>query len=445
MSRIKLALCLLLLATSAAWLAADTLLPTPFTYFAFRGVFVQYSGVLAMAMMSVAMILASRPCWLERHLGGLDKMYRLHKWLGIGALFVCTAHWWFAKGTKWMVGWGWLSRPARREGGAGLDISAAEQWLRSQRGLAESLGEWAFYGAAALIILALLKAVPYRWFKKTHNWLAIAYLVLAWHSLVLIKFSYWSQPVGWLTLLLLIAGCVSAVLVLTGRVGRSRRAQGQIEEITHYPGVDVIEARIALTDYWPGHTPGQFAFVTSKADEGAHPYTIASAWDPTMPKVTFVVKALGDWTRQLKHWLRVGMQVTVEGPYGCFDFSDPAPRQIWVGAGIGVTPFIARMKYLAQQGGEHDIDFFHVTSDVDQAAIDKLSADAAAAGIRLHLRVSPRDGRLTAEQIRMLAPHWQQASVWFCGPTAFGQALRRDFISLGLSAKRIHQELFEMR
>ena len=100
MNRIKLALWLLLLVVTAAWLAADTLLPQPLTYFAFRTVFVQYSGVIAMAMMSAAMILATRPLWLEGHLDGLDKMYRLHKWLGIGALIVSTLHWWFAQGTK---------------------------------------------------------------------------------------------------------------------------------------------------------------------------------------------------------------------------------------------------------------------------------------------------------------------------------------------------------
>jgi len=31
------------------------------------------------------MILATRPKWLERPLGGLDKMYQLHKWTGIFA------------------------------------------------------------------------------------------------------------------------------------------------------------------------------------------------------------------------------------------------------------------------------------------------------------------------------------------------------------------------
>ena len=92
------------------WLLADTLLPQPFTYFTFRAVFIQYSGVISIAVMSLAMWLATRPQRVERPLHGLDKMYRLHKWLGITALVGGLAHWWIAKGTKWMVGWGWGRR-----------------------------------------------------------------------------------------------------------------------------------------------------------------------------------------------------------------------------------------------------------------------------------------------------------------------------------------------
>ena len=32
----------------------------------------------------------------------------------IGSLVVAVLHWWWAQGTKWMVGWGWLQRPVRR-------------------------------------------------------------------------------------------------------------------------------------------------------------------------------------------------------------------------------------------------------------------------------------------------------------------------------------------
>jgi predicted ferric reductase len=77
--------------------------------------------------------------------------------------------------------------------------------------------------------------------------------------------------------------------------------------------------------------------------------------------------------------------------------------------------------------------------------MDELRADAQAAGVRLHLVVSQRDGRLSGERLRELVPEWKQASVWFCGPAAFGQALRADLVANGLPAEAFHQELFQMR
>lgn len=427
------------------WLLADTLAPQPFTYFAFRTVFIQYSGVLAIGVMSVAMLLALRPKRLEPRLGGLDKMYRLHKWLGITALVVSVLHWWWAQGTKWMVGWGWLTRPARAPRPDASQLGAVEAWLGNQRGLAESAGEWAFYAALVLMVLALVKRVPYRLFAKTHTLLALTYLVLVYHALVLTKPDYWRQPIGWVLAALLAIGSAAAVLALLGRIGAGRKVQGTIEMLQHYPQLDVLESRIAMQPGWPGHASGQFAFVTSDRREGAHPYTIASAWNPGDPRITFITKALGDHTRRLREQLKVGMPVTVEGPYGCFDFEDGLPRQIWIGAGIGITPFVARMKQLAAKPVRTTIDLFHPTAVYAQAAIDKLSADARAAGVTLHLMVDARHGLLDGERLRAAAPDWASASIWFCGPPAFGRSLRADLVTHGLPPERFHQELFEMR
>lgn len=445
MKKIKLALWALLFVLSALWFMADTLWPQPFGYFPLRRALVQYTGVLAIGVMSVGMVLATRPRWLEPHLGGLDKMYRLHKWLGISALTVSVVHWWMAKGTKWMVGWGWLTRPARQAGKA-PELAGVEAWLRQLRDLAEGLGEWAFYGAVALIALALIKRFPYHLFVKTHKWLAVAYLVLAFHTVVLAQYAYWSQPVGWVLALLVAAGTVSAALVLFKRVGAHRKAAGRIDTLTYYPTLQVLETAIQMEGAWAGHRAGQFAFVTSNPREGAHPYTIASAWDPALRRIVFITKALGDHTRRLHERLKPGLPVVVEGPYGCFDFEDPKPVQIWVGAGIGITPFIARMKQLAGQPHTQQIHLFHPTSDFDERAIDKLTADALAAGVQLHVLHSRRDGRLDAERIRQAVPKWKQASLWFCGPSPFGAALRDAFVSRGpIKASDFHQEVFEMR
>lgn len=138
--------------------------------------------------------------------------------------------------------------------------------------------------------------------------------------------------------------------------------------------------------------------------------------------------------------------MTIEGPYGCFTFEDHNPRQIWIGAGIGVTPFVARLKQLAL-GPEcqHSIDLYHLCGEYSPNAIDNLRTDVSAAGVRLHLLVSGQDGRLSGERLRQEVADWQDASVCYCGPADFGQSLRDDLVAHGLKPEDFHQELFHMR
>jgi predicted ferric reductase len=422
----------------------DNPFPPLATVFSLRQVWIQYTGLMAIAAMTIALVLANRPRQLEKPLGGLDKTYRLHKWLGVAGLIFAVAHWLLVKGVQWAVGWSWIASPAR--GQRPPVTSAVEQWLRTFRGFAETVGEYAFYAAVVLIVLALIRQFPYRWFAKTHKWLAVLYFALAFHAVVLLRIGYWRAPAGILVTVLLATGIVSAVRVLGGRVGAERKVEGHIESLTWYPELSVLQTTIDMQPGWPGHASGQFAFVTSDRDEGAHPYTIASAWDPRLPQVVFFTKDLGDHTSRLKHYLKIGMPVTVEGPYGCFTFADQRAHQIWIGAGIGITPFIARMKELAlHPDRRHRIDLFHTTADFSQKAIDQLVADADAAEVRLHLLVDSKHGRLNGARIRTAVPDWASASVWFCGPPGFGESLCTDLVAHGLDEADFHQELFHMR
>ncbi|KGF69221.1 ferric reductase [Hoeflea sp. BAL378] len=450
MTHIKLAFWGLLVLLSLLWLAADPAAFGARGLLATRDMMMQYSGVLAIGCMSVAMVLALRPRWPERWLGGLDKMYRLHKWLGISALILAVAHWLWSEAPKWAIGLGLLERPERGERHAFGNPVA--QFLADLRGPAEGLGEWAFYVSVLLIAVALIPRISYRWFFKTHRFLAVAYLLLVFHTVVLAKFHYWASPLGVVLSVLLIAGTYASLVVLFRRVAVGRRVTGTIVDLMHFPGVRSIESRIRLQPGWPGHQPGQFAFVTSDAQEGAHPYTIASAWDPDNPDITFIVKGLGDHTSRLAETLKIGQEVAVEGPYGCFTFEDGAPRQIWVGGGIGITPFVSRMKHLAQARQDRPdappqvVDLFHTTADLDEVALARLAADAAQADVRLHILVDAKDGILNGARIREQVPDWRDASLWFCGPVGFGDALRSDFAAHGFDTRsRFHQELFSMR
>ena len=431
------------------WFVAEPAIFQSTTFFALRSHMVQLTGVVTIGCMSLSLVLALRPLWPQAWLGGLDKMYRLHKWLGITTLTVAIIHWLWAKGPKWAVGWGWLEPPVhdtRPEIGNPL-----EAWLSGLRDAAEGVGEWAFYAVVALIALALIQRFPYRAFYKTHRLIAIAYLVLVFHAIVLLEFRDWMQPLGWLMAILLASGTCAAFVVLIRKVGAKRQVHGTIHSLRYFGGVNALEIETEVQG-WPGHKPGQFAFATSDASEGAHPYTIASGWRAENPRINFVVKELGDHTRLLKEKLHTGQALKIEGPYGCFTFDDGYARQIWIGGGIGITPFIARMKHMAMAQSNRDwppgqqIDLFHSTTEVDQDALDTLAADAKSANVTLHVLIDARDGRLTGERLRTVVPEWQQASFWFCGPAGFGEALKRDLAAHGYPVEEhFHQELFSMR
>ena len=432
---------------AALWLALNTEIFSASGVFALRPFFLQWTGTLAIAAMSVAMILSLRPRWPEKYLDGLDKMYRLHKWLGIGALALSILHWLWVEGPKWAAQTGLVSRQQR---GPRPEITdPVQSFLGWYRGTAESVGEMAFYAIVILLVIALVKLIPYRAFRYTHRLVPIAYLGLVFHSVVLLDHAMWLTPLGFVLALLMLAGSFAALASLFGVIGWSRRAVGEIVTLRDYPGVHSLETEICLAPDWPGHEAGQFAFVTSSRFEGAHPYTIASAWNAKDPVVAFVTKELGDHTSKLAEKLKVGQKVTVEGPYGCFTFDDGLPRQIWVGAGIGITPFLARMKEMASTSPgapRPEIDLFHATREVDDAALERIAGDARAANIRLHVLIDARDGQLGGETIRKAIPDWQNASLWFCGPSGFGKSLRADLAAQGMDVKRrFHQELFEMR
>lgn len=421
-----------------AWLASDP------NYFVWRASLTNLTGVLGIAVMSVGMVLSVRPRRLEPLLGGLDKMYRLHKWLGITGLVLSITHWALAKSPRYLIDLGWVAVPVR--GPRVPETHPVLRFFQGQRHLAETIGEYAFYATVVLLALALIKRLPYRPVFKTHRWLAAVYLALVAHSVVLMKFSYWGGVLGPLTAVLMVLGSAAAVVSLLRRVGVQRRVAGAVDALEYHPDSQVLRVDVQLQGRWDGHEAGQFAFVTFDPKEGAHPYTISSSWQGD-GRLFFLIKGDGDHTRTLPEQLKVGAPCTLEGPYGRFVFDTDRPRQIWVAGGIGITPFIARLQALAGQASPNaaPVDLFWSTRVLEEEAQRRLTEDAARAGVRLHVLVEARDGRLTMDRIAAAVPEWARSDVWFCGPAAFGHALRAQFSARGLGTEHFHQELFQMR
>lgn len=437
----RIVLAAFLLAVAAAWgwgIAADPPSSGALPWIA-RQEALYLTGLAAIVLMSLAMFLATRPAWLERPLGGLDRAYRLHKWSGILAVGFAGLHWLVEMSDDV------LKALAGREGRVPKEKFAG--MLEVLRKLAEDMGEWAIYVLLAMLALTLWKRFPYRIWRQVHRIMPMLYLVLAFHAVMLAPPHYWGQPVGALLALLLAVGVASAGLILAGRIGRPRTAGGRIEAVAT-PAADVAEVTLHLDARWKGHRPGQFAFVTFDEREGPHPFTIASA-DRGEGRVTFQIKALGDYTRGLPQRLRVGDPVQVEGPYGRFDLArrNRRARQIWIAGGIGVTPFLAWLESLqARPEQAPAADLHYCTRDrSSDGFVPRLEALCAGLpSIRLHVHGARQGEVLKAEE---LAPRDGAVAteVWFCGPSGLGAALRAGLRRLAPGRLRFHQEAFEMR
>lgn len=392
------------------------------------------TGLASFALMSLAMLLAVRPTWLEKPLGGMDRIYRLHKWTGILAIGLGAAHWLVELSGDIIKAF--IGKNGR------LPKLKYDGLLEQLRKLAEDMGEWALYAALAVLVLTLWKRVPYHWWRQVHRAMPALYLMLAFHAALLAPSAYWVQPAGALLALCLAVGVPAAFTSLAGRIGRGRRVSGTVTAVNQSGDVTEIDCRL---DRYFAHRPGQFAFVTFDTKEGAHPFTIASA-DRGDGTVRFCVKALGDHTRRLGQTLAAGQPVRVEGPYGRFqlDRHDPERRQVWVAGGVGVTPFLAWLEALqAQAMTATPADLHYCTRD---AAADPFVGrlEALCTGlptIRLQVHDARRGELLDAGMLGLADGGKMKAEVWYCGPQGLAEALKQG---LGGGA-RFHQEAFEMR
>lgn len=398
------------------------------------------SGLLSIGLMSITMMLATRPTWLEAPFNGLDQIYRLHKWTGISAVVFAALHWLIEMGDdviKSMFG-----RAGRLHD---QDFSGFVDMMRDG---AEAVGEWAVYLVFAMLVLTLWKRFPYKLWRHLHRAMPVLYLLLVFHAVWLAPLAWWQQPVGLLMALLLAGGSITSIFSLRGKIGQSRQVQGTIQSIST-SAIGITEVKCQLEQKWKGHRAGQFAFVTFDRSEGAHPFTIANS-DQDNGQVTFQIKALGDYTKHLDQKLKIGQSVTIEGPYGKFNFKQHKPNatQIWIAGGIGVTPFLAWLEALKSQLGKSPVAQMHYcTRDgATDPFVEQLQlACSELTDIQLHVHDSNQGEKLTADQL--LTQHTRKGSmeVWYCGPSNWAKILEKELWEKLEGSLLFHKEAFELR
>lgn len=402
----------------------------------FRKQAILLTGTASFVLMSLIMVLAIRPVWLEKLLQGMDKIYQAHKWAGILAIVLGLTHYFLELGGPLLSEF--FLRPEK--------TPRPDTILSFLRSPSKTVGEWSMWFLGGMLLLTLWHRFPYHLWRYLHKLLGGIYLLLAFHSVVLSPPGYWSQPIGALIALCTIAGSVCALISIFGRIGQSRTYKGVISQVERLND-DTLELTCTLPSRW-SHEAGQFAFLVCDHIEGAHPFTISSA-DQGTGEVRFAIKALGDYTHRLQSKIQPGDTVKVEGPYGCFDYRrSTAQKQIWIAGGIGVTPFVAWLESMLAHAEETpEIELYYCTRNVSEAIFAERLAELSRQlpKVTLHIHYSEQKGHFDASFLYSSLQQDNWPSIWFCGPEGLASGLRKDLRGFGMPMRYFHQEAFQMR
>src|SRR5690606_23475482 len=153
------------------------------------------AGVAALSLMACAALLGSRWAIVETSFGGLDRVYRAHKWMGIWALGLASFHLVFK---------------------AELDGWQTASIIELSRPLTRLVRQLSYVALVFIILLALNRNIPYSRWRLWHKTSGPLFLIVIAHWLSFSSPITLISPVGlWLSLvsLLGLAGAAYKLLL----------------------------------------------------------------------------------------------------------------------------------------------------------------------------------------------------------------------------------------
>jgi len=381
----------------------------------------QYLASSALIAMGLSQFLATRVRVLETVFGGLDRMYVLHKWIGILSMIALFLH-------------DTIDADIR---GLGPETRLSD--------LAETLGEIGFYGLLILVILTLITFIPYQYWRWSHRLIGAFFALGAIHFAFILKPFENTDLLGVYILSFCVLGLISYLYMLIPGLQKTRRHSYTVTDVEQTGGGLAIS--LAPNDAGIRHKPGQFAFVGFKKEglEEVHPFTISKA--PTNDRaLRFTIKDLGDFTHELQQLRGPDVNAEVEGPYGHFKMPKSSKPQVWIAGGIGVTPFLAWLG--SRDPSSPPVTFYYcVRRREDAPHLDEVEdVIQSQSNIRLMLVVSSDGDRLTWDRIHSdCGDAISKARYFYCGPLSLREQLVADMKAAGLPARRLKYEEFQIR
>jgi predicted ferric reductase len=387
------------------------------------------AGMAGLSLIAVSMVLGLKLRFFDRASHGLNRQYAIHHLTAAFGFVLVILH-------PILSAFGVLR----------FSAAAAREVLFPMPLPVETVLGWAAWLLfSAVMVTTFFLRPPYRGWRIVHFLVWPAFFIGWAHG---VAFSgpgpILGVPLSYALLFMFVLGAVAIrgwLLVARPynhqyKVVEKRRLSGKMAEFRLQP----VGRRLVFE-------PGQFAYVRLEDSRSQwkcgeyHPYTISSA--PGDEFLSFTIKALGDCSTHVLEFAP-GATARIHGPYGKFLPAIPSARkQIWIGGGVGITPFLSAVRSLrGRDAGE--IQLFYCEDSIAGALyLDELqSAAVETKGLNLHPVLADRDGYPNVKMIARAAGDWDDAEVYLCGPVGMTDALTREFKASGFPAARLHVEEF---
>jgi predicted ferric reductase len=412
-------------ALAPALLLAATVLPVawawPHGVAPWRATGIVSAWVGCGALVASLVLMVREPRWAAAF-GGLEHLYRWHHRCGVIGYLTLLLH---PLALAWQV---------RSE-------SPAVAWA--------VLAPWPNDGAVQVGWLALLLLVAgmastfamrlrYRAWRGWHVALGAAVVLALLHVALLL---------GNDALLLVLAAAAAAALawrIVHSDLGVAAKPY-RVARVQHLTP-QMIETLLEPLAGTMALRPGQFvlaAFGDGPHYAGCaefHPFTV-SAIVPD-GALALAIKALGPCTQQLQR-LQPDTLVRLQGPFGDFLADTARAPQLWIAGGVGITPFIARLRQGPLPQQTHLV--YALRRREDAAFIDELEIHARndlRFTLRLHIDAAPvPDAAAWLEPLADL----REREVQLCGPPPLVTYVKAELARRGVSAAQIHSESFDFR
>ncbi len=152
------------------------------------------------------------------------------------------------------------------------------------------------------------------------------------------------------------------------------------------------------------------------------------------------------------HSLKIGQEITVEGPFGDFTYPDPTVKAVFIAGGIGITPFRSILTQLDLLGTNSPIIILYSNRNEEipfKVLLDDISKRRKT--IKIIYTVTEKDSRYKGETdkidanfVKQYVPNYLSTGLlyYLSGPKPMVESIEKELIFLKISKQQIKKDFF---